>query len=266
MISESVTRLQLLEFAIFLAKQAADVINPYFAKRSLKVEHKADASPVTVADRQAEATMRECITRTFPLHSIYGEEFGVGGAQPESSSYRWILDPIDGTKSFISGVPLFTTLIAVEFEGVPIVGVIHQPTSGEMAAGDCDQAWLNSSKIESKALAAMPLNQATLLTTDASEVRLRQMNAQWDDLVAAVRLYRTWGDGYGYLKLVSGQADIMCDPILEHWDRAALLPVLRGAGCDFCSWDGGDAQQSSSLIATRAGLLKPVLATLYPDK
>jgi histidinol phosphatase-like enzyme (inositol monophosphatase family) len=260
-----IDRSELLAFAIELAEQTAAVINPFFGKATLQVERKSDASPVTLADRAAETFMRERIAERFPEHAIFGEEFGAGGASAQSTPYRWILDPIDGTKSFICGVPLFTTLIAVEFEGVPIVGVIHQPTSGETAAGDGERAWLNGCLIERKTDSSPRLQDATLLTTDACEGRLRQMDAQWDALVQAVRLYRTWGDGYGYLKLVAGQADIMCDPILECWDRAALLPVLRGAGCEFCGWDGSDAYQSPSLIATRAGLLSPVLNTLYPS-
>jgi myo-inositol-1(or 4)-monophosphatase len=266
MTQPTIDRSELLAFAIDLAKRTADVINPHFGNAALQVSRKSDASPVTVADRAAETFMRERIAERFPDHAIFGEEFGAGGADPQSTAYRWILDPIDGTKSFICGVPLFTTLIAVEFEGLPVVGVIHQPTSGEIAAGDGERAWLNDCLIERCQDAGKCLQDATLLTTDACEPRLYQHAAQWDALVQSVRLYRNWGDGYGYLKLVANQADIMCDPILERWDRAALLPVLRGAGCEFCGWDGGDAYHSPSLIATRPGLLNPVLDTLYPSR
>jgi histidinol phosphatase-like enzyme (inositol monophosphatase family) len=266
MIKQTIDRSELLAFAIELAKQAADVINPHFGNAALQVNRKADASPVTVADRAAEAFMRERIAERFPGHAIFGEEFGAGGADPQTTPYRWVLDPIDGTKSFICGVPLFTTLIAVEFEGLPVVGVIHQPTSGETAAGDGERAWLNDCLIARSQDTDKRLQDATMLTTDAGEPRLYQYNAQWDALVASVGLYRTWGDGYGYLKLVASQADIMCDPILERWDRAALLPVLQGAGCEFCGWDGSDAHPSASLIATRPGLLNSVLDSLYPSR
>lgn len=256
----------LLAFAIELAEQTGKVIQPYFANANLKVERKADSSPVTVADRAAESFMRERISHYHPEHAIYGEEFGAGGADAASADYRWILDPIDGTKSFISGVPLFTTLIALEYRGVPILGVIHQPTTNETAAGNCHQAWLNGSLIANPQQQAVALEDATLLTTDAREPSLYQSQAKWDALVKRVRLYRSWGDGYGYLKLIAGQADIMCDPILEHWDRAALLPVLKGAGCEFSSWEGGDAWQARSLLATRSGLLGAVLNCLHPDR
>ena len=266
MTQPTIDRSELLAFAIDLAKKTADVINPHFGNAALQVARKSDASPVTVADRAAEAFMRERIAERFPDHAIFGEELGAGGADPQSTAYRWILDPIDGTKSFICGVPLFTTLIALEFDGRPVVGVIHQPTSGETAAGDGERAWLNGCLIERSQVKGKRLQDATLLTTDASEPRLYQQGARWNELLESVQLYRTWGDGYGYLKLVANQADIMCDPILECWDRAALLPVLRGAGCEFCGWDGDDAYQSPSLIATRPGLLNPVLNILYPSR
>ncbi|TVP74858.1 MAG: histidinol-phosphatase [Puniceicoccaceae bacterium] len=252
-----------MEFACNVVREAGDFIRPHFAKRGLTVAEKSDRSPLTEADTGAEALIRTRIIEQFPEHAILGEEMSdkpANGASP----FRWVIDPIDGTKSFITGVPLFTTLLALEYEGTPIIGVIFQPILDQLVSSDGQTTRYNG--VPAKARSCSSLAQATLLTTDARQPCLYQDDADWDGLISAVKLYRTWGDAYGYLLLVAGFADIMIDPILEHWDKAALLPILAGAGITVSDWTGGPAGSGRSLIAAAAELHPLILAKLHPTK
>lgn len=247
------------DFAASIAVAAAEHILPHFAQPGLQVEAKADASPVTCADRAAEAFLREAIARRFPDHGIIGEEF-----VPHNPDARitWILDPIDGTKAFISGVPLFTTLIGVRIDGQPRIGVIYQPVTRQLMLGDGQTTTLNGQRVRGPK--ACPLEAATLLTTDSRNPLLFQNGARWDHLVSAVKLYRSWGDAYGYLLVAAGLAHAMTDPILEVWDVAALLPILVGAGLRATQWDGSPVPTARcSLIAAPAPLHDAILAKLY---
>lgn len=248
-----------LTFSETLVREAAEAILPHFGEPDLEVECKADSSPVTIADRLAEARMRELIESRFPEHGIIGEEYG---SIREESDYVWVIDPIDGTKSFISGVPLFTTLVALQYRGRPLTGAIYQPILKQLVLGDGKQTTLNGRVVRGRP--ARPLKDASLLTTDSKSPKLYQGGARWDALVDRARLYRSWGDAYGYLLLVGGFADIMTDPELEIWDLAALLPILEGAGMRGSAWDGGDPLEKRSLIAARPELHKEALSALYP--
>ncbi len=246
-----------LDFSENLVREAAGVILPRFGRAELEVDRKGDDSPVTEADREAEARMRELIEAGFPDHGIIGEEHG---AVREGAEFVWVLDPIDGTKSFITGVPLFTTLVALLHRGRPLTGAIYQPVLDQLMLGDGRRTTLNGREV--RAHPARPLAEATLLTSDPADPRLRADGARWDELVAAVRLYRSWGDAYGYLLLAAGFADIMVDPVLEVWDVAALLPVLAGAGVKATGWRGGDPMEERSLVAARPELHAAVMRAL----
>lgn len=241
----------LKKFLKHLADESGKVIRPYFGDASLQVERKGDASPVTIADRKAEETLRALINREFPGDGIVGEEFG---KENEHAEYVWVLDPIDGTISFTTGCPLFGTLIGLLRKGEPILGAIHQPIVGQLCIGDNETTTLNDRAVRVREVAS--LAEATLLTSCVKNVPEYQPagKANFDRLVEQVRVFRTWGDCYGYLLLASGFADIMVDPIMNPWDLQPVIPVVRGAGAIITSWAGDDPTRANSAIAAPASL------------
>ena len=240
-----------------LALQSGDFIRPYFANPSLAVEFKADHSPVTAADRGAEELLRTLITAKFPSHGIIGEELGNDRADAE---FVWVLDPIDGTKSFITGVPLWGTLIALLHGGQPVLGAIHQPILHQLMIGDGTTTTLNDRPVRVRPCHRP--EEATLLTSDPLNPALYQNGAAFEALCKRARLVRTWGDCYGYLLLAAGWADMAMDPIMNPWDIAALVPVVRGAGGVISDWQGGDAYPAESTVAAGPGLHAQVIAAL----
>jgi myo-inositol-1(or 4)-monophosphatase len=240
-----------------LALQSGDFIRPYFANPSLAVEFKADHSPVTAADRGAEELLRTLITAKFPSHGIIGEELGNDRADAE---FVWVLDPIDGTKSFITGVPLWGTLIALLHRGQPVLGAIHQPILHQLMIGDGTTTTLNDRPVRVRPCHRP--EEATLLTSDPLNPALYQTGAAFEALCKRARLVRTWGDCYGYLLLAAGWADVAMDPIMNPWDIAALVPVVRGAGGVISDWQGGDAYPAQSTVAAGPGLHAQVIAAL----
>jgi histidinol phosphatase-like enzyme (inositol monophosphatase family) len=228
-----------------LARESGDFIRPFFGRADLAVEAKADQTPVTAADRGAEELLRARIARKYPAHGIVGEEFGSERADAE---WVWILDPIDGTKSFISGVPLWGTLIALAYRGQPVLGCINQPVLGQLMIGDGTTTTLNGRIVRVRPCAR--LADATLLTSDPISPALHKNGPAFDHLLRSVRLARTWGDCYGYLLLASGRADVMLDPIMNTWDIAALVPIVRGAGGIISDWDGGPTYPATSTVAS----------------
>ncbi|MBC7369182.1 MAG: histidinol-phosphatase [Undibacterium sp.] len=231
-------------FLTELAERSGDFIRPHFADPALTVETKADASPVTIADRGAEELLRRLIAGKFPTHGVIGEELG---SENPDAEFVWVLDPIDGTKSFISGVPLFGTLIALLHDGQPILGCIHQPILRQLMIGDGTTTTLNARAVRCRATTR--LADATLLTSDTLNLAKYQNGPAADRLLASAKLARTWGDCYGYLLLAAGHADLMCDPIMNPWDIAALVPVIRGAGGVITDWTGASAYPAESTLA-----------------
>jgi inositol-phosphate phosphatase/L-galactose 1-phosphate phosphatase/histidinol-phosphatase len=220
-----------IAFANELADLAAAAVRPHF-RQPIPVESKADRSPVTIADRAAEEAMRRRIEARFPAHGIIGEEFG---RVREEAEYLWVLDPIDGTKSFISGVPLFGTLIALLRRGRPILGVIDQPISRERWLGGAGRTTLNGMPVKARAcpsLDAATLFSATLDMFQGGEV------AAFDRLRAAVRLVRWSADCYAYALLATGFVDLVAEASMKPYDYAALIPVVEGAGGAITDWQG----------------------------
>ncbi len=174
-----------------------------------------------------------------------------------------MLDPIDGTISFASASPLFGTLIALLHNGQPVLGCIHQPVLRQMLIGDGETATLNGASVRVRKTRS--LQDATLLVTDLLDVSKHQDGAAFESLMQDVKLVRTWGDCYGYLLLATGHADIMCDPIMNPWDIAALIPIVRGAGGAISDWQGKDAIGAESIVATTSRALQDeVIARLNP--
>ena len=247
-------------FLTELATASGDFIRPYFANPDLKVETKSDNTPVTMADRGAEELLRTLINQKFPDHGIIGEEHG---NENEKAEFVWVLDPIDGTKSFITGVPLWGTLIALLYQGQPVLGCIHQPILGQLMIGDCETTTLNSNRVHTRATTR--IEDATLLTSDPINIR-KHLGDQAEDYISQARLVRTWGDCYGYLLVASGQADVMIDPLMCPWDIAALVPIIRGSGGVITDCKGGSAYPAESTLAASKELHPQVIAALNPYK
>lgn len=222
-------------------------------------ETKADNSPVTIADREGERVLREHIARAFPGHAVLGEEEGETAG---SAEFRWIVDPIDGTKTFLAGVPLWGVLVGVEVRGEMKVGVIYLPALDEMvcAADGLGCTWNGR---PCRVSAVSRLDDALLLTTSVTACRAR--SDAWDNLAARTRLQRTWGDCYGYVLVATGRADIMLDPAMNPWDSAPLLPILREAGGHFSDWQGTPTIWTGEAVATNAALAAVVLDVLRSE-
>ncbi|HEX3971231.1 MAG TPA: histidinol-phosphatase [Stellaceae bacterium] len=221
-----------LALAETLADAAGEIIRGYFRKK-IGVETKSDRTPVTIADRAAEKVMRRLIEIAFPQHGIFGEEFG---KQNEDADYVWVLDPIDGTKSFISGVPLFGTLIGLTYRGAPVLGVIDQPISGERWIGAAGRkASLNGKPIKTRACGR--IKDATLYAT-APEMFAKGNATAFQRLRQQVKLARFGADCYAYGLLASGFIDLVVEADLKPYDYCALLPVVEGAGGTMSDWGG----------------------------
>lgn len=231
-------------FLAELAHASGDYIRPFYANPSLEVDVKSDDSPVTQADRGGEELMRRLINTKFPAHGIIGEEFG---SENPDAEFTWVLDPIDGTKSFITGVPLWGTLIALLHQGQPVLGAIHQPILQQLVIGDNLTTTLNGRPVRCRS--TRRIEDATFLTSDPYNPAKFQNGAAYEKLAQRARLVRTWGDCYGYLLLATGWADVMLDPIMNPWDIAALVPVIRGAGGVVSDWQGHAAYPAQSTIA-----------------
>ena len=218
-----------------LADAAGGVIQGYF-RRTYAIEDKADESPVTIADRESEAVMRRLIGEAFPHHGIVGEEYGVERADAE---FVWVLDPIDGTKSFICGVPLFGTLIALLHHGRSVVGIIDQPISRERWLGiEGAPSTLNGAPIRTRGCASVA--EATLFAT-GPEMFKGPDKATWERVSNAVKLRRYGADCYAYGLLASGFCDVIVEADLKPYDYCAQVPIIAGAGGLVTDWQGNPA-------------------------
>jgi histidinol-phosphatase len=232
-----------------VARIAGEIAVRYY-KKSLTIESKPDGSPVTIADRSAEQAAREWIESYFPSDGILGEELGV--VRPDARR-RWVLDPIDGTKTFVRGVPLWGTLVGLcEGEHV-LAGAAYFPALGEMlAAARGAGCWWNGNRCRVSSLAN--LHEATVLTTDERFAGNDDHLTGWRTLVGRAAVSRTWGDCYGYLLVATGRAEVMVDGIVSPWDAAALMPIVEEAGGVFTDWKGTRTAFGGSAVATNVGV------------
>ncbi len=249
-----------LKFAIEIAKAAGALTLEFFQQSSVRVERKGDDSPVTQADRQAETLMRQRIAEAFPDDGIIGEEHGeVEG----TSGYQWILDPIDGTKSFIAGVPLYSVLVGVVRKGNSLIGVIHVPGLDECVyAAKGEGAWWvkgDAAPEPAKVSGRKCLADGVFVTSQVSTFRERSAMEAFERLERAAYVTRTWGDGYGYLLIATGRAEAMVDPIMNIWDAAAIQPVMEEAGGTFTDWQGKPCIDGGEGIGTNGHVLNEVL-------
>lgn len=251
-----------LALAERLADAAGEIIRPYF-RANLNIEKKADESPVTIADRDAEQAMRAIIEAECPDHGIRGEEFPF---KPGSGEWHWILDPIDGTKLFITGIPLFGTLIALAHNGKPVIGVMDQPINGERWAGGMDgTATFNGNVFKSSDNTDLAL--AKLFTTSVRLYTPDQAKAFWR-LSAATTMTRQGMDCYAFAMLAMGFVDIVTETNLNEWDMAAHIPIIENAGGMVTDWQGqplrfdGQIKIETAIAATNPALHAKALAVL----
>jgi myo-inositol-1(or 4)-monophosphatase len=241
-----------IDFAAFVDRLAAasgEAILPFF-RTMLSVENKSrgeNFDPVTEADRAAETVMRSLIRRNFPDHGIIGEEFG---NERTEADYVWVLDPIDGTKSFISGMPVWGTLIALTRQGEPVYGMMHQPFTRESFTGDSGAARYRGPTGERvlRTRRCAALSEA-ICTTTSPLLMNADDRAAFGRVEAAVRLSRYGGDCYGYCMLAAGHVDLVIETELKPYDILPLMPIIAGAGGIVTAWDGGTAKAGGRIVA-----------------
>lgn len=238
---------ELVALANRLADAARPIVARYF-RSGVVVDDKTDASPVTIADRESETAMRTLLDAHVPAHGVFGEEHG---AVRTDADYVWVLDPIDGTKAFITGLPIFGTLIALLHRGVPVLGIIDQPILGERWLGVAgEKSTFNGRPIEVRACAA--LDQAYMYSTAPI-----MFPGAWEKRHAAltqrVKLFRWGGDCYAYGLLASGHVDLVVENSLKLYDFAALVPVITGAGGLITDWSGRSLDVNSDGSVMAAG-------------
>ncbi|MCW5863290.1 MAG: inositol monophosphatase family protein [Anaerolineae bacterium] len=246
----------LLAFALDAAWQAGRITLGHF-QTGLAAERKADNSPVTIADRQAEQKLRDLITAAWPDHALIGEEYGHQPGRSDSG-YTWIIDPIDGTKSFISGVPFYGVLLALVKGEQPLLGVTYFPALDDMIyatrGGGC---YWNGRRAHVSAVAR--LADAVLLASDLNTFAQFNRQAAFQRLIDATYYQRTWGDAYGYALVATGRAEVMLDPVMALWDCGPLQVILEEAGGTFTDWRGKPTIFAGEAVATNGALFAPVM-------
>lgn len=247
----------LLDFAVEVAWRAGRSAFAHY-QTGLTAETKPDASPVTIADRNAEQLARDLIEARFPQDGIIGEEFGTVRGD---ATRRWILDPIDGTRTFVRGVPFFGCLLALEDNGQPVVGVMYFPALEETVyAARGEGAWWNGRRARVSDVSA--LDRALLLATDLDHIERQGYGDGFARLRARAGMLRTWGDCYGHALVATGRAEVMLDPVMSVWDAAALKPIIDEAGGSFTSWQGEAIHTGGSAVSTNAALAREVAQLL----
>lgn len=257
-----------LELAVATALESSAIPRQYFLNDGLVVDRKDDNSPVTRADKETETLLRKRIAAACPNDAILGEEFA---DKDGTSGFKWHLDPIDGTESFIRGVPLFGTLIALEYGGEPVMGVIAFPALGEIVyAAQGRGAWWATNTFAAKRIADLALRAAKVSeTSELSQATFCNgglelyvqlgVNDKLERLLAKTKVSRGWSDCYGHYLVATGRVDIMVDPLMHVWDNAPLLPIVVEAGGRFTDLSGKAVIDSGSGLSTNGILHDAVL-------
>ncbi len=252
-----------LQFALSMASAASDLILKHYQVDGLLVESKSDDSPVTVADRGAEQLIRKMLSEKFPQDGILGEEFD---SVPSQNGYRWIIDPIDGTKPFVHGVPLFGTLIGIELDARMVAGVCRFPALHEVVfAAEGQGCWWqirDQAPRQTFVSSITSISEARMMFTEPTHWRT---TGRFDSIVAVmnqVKVARGWGDCYGHAMVATGRAEIAIDPLMSPWDIAALIPILREAGGTCTDWKGAETVTGGDGVSVVPALKDAVLCVL----
>lgn len=240
-----------LQWAIENAVKAGEIAMRYF-RSDIEVMRKKDASPVTIADREIETFLRSQIERDFPDAGILGEEFD----EKPGGSERWVIDPIDGTKSFVYGVPLFGTLLGLERDGEPILGVAHFPALRETYWGSDEGAFLNSARIR---VNDIPLSESLLLTGSIKALEASGRLDAFLGLAKQAYATRSWSDAYGHCLVARGDAGAILDPVVSLWDTCAVAPIVRAAGGRFTDFNGTDTHAAGEAISMSPAVVADIL-------
>ena len=244
-----------LEFAVESAYEAGRLTLGYFGTEAARTEFKADDTPVTVADREAERLIRARIEDRYPGHAVLGEEFGQTGGP--GSEHLWILDPIDGTKSFVRGVPLYGVLIGLQIAGACEVGAAYFPALDEMVcAATGEGCYLNGRRTH---VSTESLDQGTACFTEVASFREHGRDAAWERVVAAAGSARGWSDAYGHALVATGRAELMLDPVVNSWDCGPFPPILREAGGYFGDWSGNETIHANEAMSATTTTLPEAL-------
>jgi myo-inositol-1(or 4)-monophosphatase len=247
-----------LDFATETALLAGELTLGYF-QTDLKPDIKANDTPVTIADRKAEKLIRSRIEKKYPNHAIVGEEFGENGK--EKASHRWYIDPIDGTKAFMRGVPLYAVLLGLEIEGTVEVGVAYFPALDEMvAAASGLGCWWNGRRAHVSKVSR--LREAVVTFTTETYFPVYHRKDSLDRIKQATYFDAGWGDAYGHMLVATGRAEIMMDPIMNDWDCGPFPPILREAGGYFGDWQGKETIHGNEALSTSLALLPEVLSII----
>ncbi len=234
---------EFLDFARRVTEKAGTITLDYLGNIAT-IDKKADNSPVTIADRETEDYIRSEISSRYPEHSILGEELE---DKKTTSELQWVIDPIDGTSSFVRSVPLYTVLLALMFKGVPILGIIHAPRLNETVyAAQGVGCYFNGNR--ARVASTDALEKAWVEVTDFADLKRRRPEFT-ERLLKESYSCRTWGDAYGYLLVATGRADVMIDPIMAPWDIAPLHPIISEAGGLFTDLDGNPNAMGTSALA-----------------
>ena len=250
-----------VDAALAAADVAAAVVRPFY-RMGVAADLKSDESPVTIADRTAEQAMRTLLSQRFPAHGILGEEYGL--ERPEAR-FRWVLDPVDGTRAFITGRPLFGTLVALLEEGRPVLGVLDQPISGERWLGIEGRPTVFTGGLGHVGVRPCPALDGAELSCTAPEIFDDTDMAAFRRLQRAARRTTWGGDCYAYGLVALGGIDVIAEAGLKPWDWAALVPILTGAGGSLTGWDGAALHEGCDgrvLAVGDRALLAPAIAAL----
>ncbi|RME85169.1 MAG: inositol monophosphatase family protein [Caldilineae bacterium] len=248
-----------LDFAVDTAYLAGRLTLGHF-QVGVRPDYKADDTPVTVADRRAERLIRQRIAERFPGHAVVGEEYADTG--DANASHRWFIDPIDGTKFFICGIPLYAVLLALEIEGRVEVGAVYFPALDEMlAAATGLGCWWNGRR--ARVSDEKDFSRAVVVYTDVTTFAPYGRAEAWERIQKAAYLCSGWGDAYGHALVATGRAHLMLDPIMDAWDCGPFPPILREAGGYFGDWQGNETIYGQEALSTTRVLLPDVLELIH---
>lgn len=252
---------QRLEFAVQIAKEAGEITLRYFGQLSAdQRDDKSDGTPVTVADRASEMHLRERIAEKYPEDAIKGEEFD---DKPGSSGYEWVIDPIDGTISFVQGVPLYGTMLACLNQGHPELGVVHMPALNETVyAADGLECWYSkagSPPVQARTSTVSEPSRAIINSTSLSYFHTPVLRLLYERLDRVCKYSRGWSDAYAWVLLATGRVDAVIEPDLKLWDYAAAIPIVRESGAIWSDLAGNETLDVTQMLAANPELHRSLM-------